>query len=77
MTIDGNTYDPFSAETLKVLPPPYPSNAERIIELSRQKYAYPLEVVKKKIKDEELTIFGGEDKRISSAKPDTPPEPIL
>jgi hypothetical protein len=39
MMIDGETYDPFSAETLKVLPPTHPSHADRIIASSRAKYA--------------------------------------
>ncbi len=39
MTIDGESYDPFSAETLKVLPPPHESYREEIIKASRQKYA--------------------------------------
>jgi type IV secretory pathway TraG/TraD family ATPase VirD4 len=46
MTIDGESYDPFSAETLKVLPPPHPSYRERIVEASREKYAMPVEDVK-------------------------------
>ena len=33
-TIDGESYDPFSAETLKVLPPPYISSKEKIINSS-------------------------------------------
>ena len=37
-TIDGETYDPFSAETLTVLPPPHPSLREQIMEQSRKKY---------------------------------------
>lgn len=36
--IDGHTYDPFSAETLNVLPPPHRSFREEIIEASRKKY---------------------------------------
>ncbi len=45
-TIDGETYDPFSAETLKVLPAPHPSYRERIIESSRRKYAMRADDVK-------------------------------
>lgn len=37
-TIDGESYDPFSAETLKVLPSPNPSNKQKIIESSAEKY---------------------------------------
>lgn len=38
MTIDGESYDPFSAETLRVLPPTHPSYREEIIAASRRKY---------------------------------------
>ena len=44
--IDGEVYDPFSAETLTVLPPPYESRKERIIDASRKKYALPIERIK-------------------------------
>lgn len=37
-TIDGETYDPFSAETLKILPPPHPSFRNEIIKRSSQKF---------------------------------------
>ncbi len=53
MTIDGETFDPFSAETLKVLPAAHESYKEEIIQVSRKKYALPLEEVKKKLEDEE------------------------
>ncbi|MGC9611097.1 MAG: type IV secretion system DNA-binding domain-containing protein [Minisyncoccia bacterium] len=39
MTIDGETYDPFSAETLKVLPAPHQSLKEEIIAASLRKYS--------------------------------------
>ncbi len=38
MAIDGEAYDPFSAETLNVLPPPYSSSKGKIIERSHQRY---------------------------------------
>lgn len=38
-TINGEVYDPFSAHTLTVLPMPYASNKDRIIDASRKKYA--------------------------------------
>ena len=38
MTIDGESYDPFSAETLKVLPAPHGSFREKIVARSREKY---------------------------------------
>lgn len=37
-TIDGETYDPFSAETLKILPPPHVSFRNIIMRKSSQKY---------------------------------------
>ena len=52
MTIDGETYDPFSAETLNILPPPHNSFKERIIEASRAKYAIPADAIKKLLVEE-------------------------
>lgn len=57
MTIDGESYDPFSAETLKVLPAPYPSNREEIIEASRRKYAISAGDAQRLIAEEESTII--------------------
>ncbi len=37
--IDGETYDPFSAEVLKVLPPPHPSFKEAILANIKSNYA--------------------------------------
>ncbi len=48
MAIDGETFDPFSAETLNILSPAHPSYREEIIKQSREKYALPIEVIKKK-----------------------------
>lgn len=45
MTIDGESYDPFSAETLKVLPPVHESHKEKIRALSRQQYSVAKEIV--------------------------------
>lgn len=39
MTIDGESYDPFSAEILKVLEPTHASYKERIVTASREKYS--------------------------------------
>lgn len=49
LLIDGESYDPFSAETLKVLPPTHESYREQIIEFSRKKYSINIEEVKKLI----------------------------
>ena len=43
-TIDGESYDPFSANLLRVLSPRRMSAKNRIIEFSRNHYAYPLGV---------------------------------
>ena len=39
MTIDGENYDPFSAETLKILPPIHSSYKDQIIAASRKQFA--------------------------------------
>ena len=82
MTIDGETYDPFSAQTLRVLPPPHPSYKDRIIALSRQNYSIPADAAKKLIAEEEATIFRSaaekaiiEGKKLSEA--DKNPEPLI
>ncbi|MCX6754358.1 MAG: type IV secretion system DNA-binding domain-containing protein [Candidatus Nomurabacteria bacterium] len=51
MTIDGESYDPFSAETLRVLEPTHVSYRSEIIEASRRKYAIPMEDAIKLIKE--------------------------
>ncbi len=69
MTIDGESYDPFSAETLKVLPPTHPSYREEIIEASRRKYSIPKEDAAKLIAEEEATIIrSAEEKAIIEGK---------
>ena len=65
MTIDGESYDPFSAETLKVLAPPHPSYKEEIYEASRRKYSIPKDAAAKLIAEEEATIIrSAEEKAI-------------
>ena len=59
MTIDGNTYDPFSAETLKVLPAGHESLKGKIIQYSREHYAIPIEEAKKLFKEEEERLLFG------------------
>ncbi len=56
LTIDGESYDPFSAETLKVLPPTHRSYKEEIIASSREKYAMHVDEVRKIYEHEESTI---------------------
>ena len=68
-TIDGETSDPFSAETLKVMPAPHPSYRERILEQSRAKYAIPVDDAKKLIAEEESTIIrSAQEKAIIEGK---------
>ncbi|MFH1246413.1 MAG: type IV secretion system DNA-binding domain-containing protein [Candidatus Liptonbacteria bacterium] len=57
MTIDGETYDPFSAETLKVLPPTHPPFKQQIIDESRAKYTIPADAARKLIAEEEASIY--------------------
>jgi len=57
MTIDGESYDPFSAETLRVLPPIHPSYRKDIVEASRRQYAIPAGEAQKLIAEEEATII--------------------
>ena len=69
-TIDGETYDPFSAETLRVLPSPHPSYRERIIDMSRRKYAMPREEVAQQLRKEEHEMrFGGAIRGAAEAAP--------
>lgn len=69
MTIDGESYDPFSAETLKILPPTHPSYKEEIIEASRRKFAISKENAQKLIEEEESTIIrSAEEKAAISGK---------
>ena len=69
MTIDGESYDPFSAETLKVLPPTHPSYREEIIAASRRKYAISKDAAAKLIAEEEATIIrSAEEKAIIEGK---------
>lgn len=74
-TIDGETYDPFSAETLKVLPPLHPSYRDKIIQNSRERYAVHIDKVKEMLRVEEEATWGaketGEDKR------EEMPEPLI
>ena len=89
-TIDGETYDPFSAETLKILPAPHASFKDAIVEASRQKYSMRAEDVKRLLKEEEESVLFrknvGSATNVSSApsaaKPisessDAPPPPLI
>mgnify|MGYP001558790569 CR=1 FL=1 len=85
MTIDGETYDPFSAETLKVLPAPHGSFKDKIVAASRRKYSIPADAAKKLIQEEEATIFrSAQEKAIiegksrgEAARENKEPEPLI
>jgi type IV secretory pathway TraG/TraD family ATPase VirD4 len=85
MTIDGETYDPFSAETLKVLPSPHGSFKEKIIDASRKKYSISADAAKKLIAEEEAGIFRSAQEKAAivgksggeAAKKDDTPEPLI
>ena len=69
MTIDGESYDPFSAETLRVLPPTHPSYRQEIIDASHRKYSIPKDAAAKLIAEEEATIIrSSEEKAIIEGK---------
>ncbi len=69
MTIDGESYDPFSAETLRVLAPTHPSYRDEIIESSRRKYSIPKQAANELIAQEESTIIrSAEEKEIIMRK---------
>jgi hypothetical protein len=57
MTIEGESYDPFSAETLNVMPPPHRSFKKEIIEASRRKFAISADAAKELMAEEEATIL--------------------
>ena len=57
MTIDGESYDPFSGETLQVLKPTHPSYKQRVIEASRRKYSISAGDAQRLIAEEEATII--------------------
>lgn len=81
-TIEGETYDPFSAETLRVLPPAHASLRKEIIAASRKAYAIPAGEAKKLIELEESTIIRSAQEKaaITGEKADTPAqnaEPLI
>lgn len=69
MIIDGEVYDPFSAETLKVLPPTHPSYKGEIIKNVHENYCLPIDKVKKRIVEEESLITkSGKSKIVDQPK---------
>ncbi|OGY98590.1 MAG: hypothetical protein A2855_01945 [Candidatus Liptonbacteria bacterium RIFCSPHIGHO2_01_FULL_57_28] len=86
MTIDGESYDPFSAETLSVMDAPHRSFKHEIMESSRHKYAMPAGAAKKLIQEEESTIIRSAQEKaiIEGKKPgeaaaavEKAPEPLI
>jgi len=84
MTIDGEVSDPFSAETLRVLPPPHSSLKQKIINVSRKKYSLPVELVKKMIAEEEKLVSQNiqkplpeEQKDKNNEKKESKEEPLI
>ncbi|MBP6925864.1 MAG: hypothetical protein KBC22_02320, partial [Candidatus Pacebacteria bacterium] len=77
MTIDGEAYEPFSAATLDIYPPPYASNREKIREISRKKYTVTKDTAKKLIEEEEKTIIRSAQEKaiISGGGGNTAPAP--
>lgn len=70
LTVDGETFDPFSAETLTVMPPKHESFRDTIIELSRKKYATPLAEAKKEMEEQRtLKSQSGEEDRQEEENP--------
>lgn len=57
MTIDGESYDPFSGETLRVLPATHPSYRQKVIDASRRKYSISAGDAQRLIIEEEATII--------------------
>ncbi|MBU1727974.1 DUF87 domain-containing protein [Patescibacteria group bacterium] len=69
MTIDGESYDPFSAETLRVLPPTHHSYKKEIYEASHRKYTIAKDAAANLIAEEEASIIrSAEEKAIIEGK---------
>jgi type IV secretory pathway TraG/TraD family ATPase VirD4 len=63
MTIDGESYDPFSAETLRVLPPTHPSYRDEIKAASRRQFAITKGDAQRLIDEEEATIIRSKEEK--------------
>lgn len=78
MIIDGQSYDPFSAETLKILPPPHRSFKEEIIKSSREKYSTHVSIAKKMMADEESApVNTNKPKEESKGQPENQKDTIM
>lgn len=83
-TIDGESYDPFSAETLKVLPSAHSSGKSRVLEMGHKKYCLSVTEVKKMLKEEEEAVIfrksdsgGGTAEKKKTTEEDGPPPPMV
>lgn len=88
-TVDGETYDPFSAETLRIMPAPHSSLKKQIIEMSRRKYSMHVDEVKRLLKEEEEAVIfrkqgsgGGlapvqPQQSVKQEGSESPPEPLI
>lgn len=73
MTVEGETYDPFSAETLKILPSTHGSYKTEMLDLVHKKYCMNAEDVKKMLKEEEEAVIFHKDAGSPERKPVTAP----
>lgn len=65
MAIDGQTFDPFSAETLPVYEPEFETNREKVRDYTRSNYALALEKMQELYRQQEEALH-----RESTKKPD-------
>lgn len=63
MNIDGEAYDPFSAQTLDIHPAPYKTDAEKIRAMSRERYAVTKQDAQRLIEEEEKGIIRSAQER--------------
>lgn len=62
MAIDGQTFDPFSGETLPIFEPEFASNREKIRDYTRTHYAIPINKMKNLYEKESQELAEWEDK---------------
>jgi len=68
MAIDGQTFDPFSAETLPVYEPEFPTNREKIRDYTREHYAISLDKMQDLYKKEAEQLAEYQEKGNLGAK---------
>lgn len=81
LMIDGEAYDPFSAETLKIMPVGHASNKREVLASSRRRYAIDADSAKKLILEEEKSIIRSSQEKAAitgqKSKEEPHPEPFL